>query len=289
MVADYLKQWHITGQFSNDQWKKNYRMRNGGLQKPREIRYKIINNIVDIKSCFRLRYLTYRYVNFIEENKDHLDIDPYDKYSTFLGAYDVTKGKKILVGTLRIISADEKSKNYSQTEKLISTARDPKISGISKRTELFPIMESFILPESYLVSFRNLKSNKNLLNLHELSRLAVRPDYWMHNIDVGLHHLLILDSWQHNPKRNDFLIAVHPRSCKRYERVGFRIVPGTDEVLYKHINQLAIAMILDLDQYLQRPESYKEICESLLPYYEKKGYFTRTIERRKQINNSKSE
>lgn len=253
---------------------------NGEIKKPREIHYQILNDYEDIKTCLRLRYISYRYVNFIEENKDRLDIDPYDPFSTFLGAYDVTEGKRILIGTLRIISVDENSENTSQVEGLISEARDPKVREMGIRPELFPIMESFKLPNSYYEHLMTSKTKQNSYHPYEISRLAVRPDYWMHNVDVGLHHLFVLDSMLHNPPRNDFLIAVHPRSRRRYERVGFKIIPGTQEVLYKHIDQLAIAMILDLKEYLNRPNSYRETCAALLPHYTQHHYFSRITERR---------
>ena len=281
MVAVFSKQVRGNGLFDTDQWENFSQIRNGVLTRPREIHYKVIMSMEDIKNCLHLRYYTYNYVNFIEENQDHLDIDPYDRHSTFLGAYDVTAGEKILIGTLHIISADEQSNASHHIDELIRTATDLKIRNICERPELFPIMESFKVPESYLSCFGETASQDSAIHPYELSRLAVRPDYWMHNIEVGLHHLLILDSWLHNPSRNDFLIAVHPRSRRRYERVGFRVVPGTGEVLYKHINQLAIAMILDLNKYLQRPQSYRGICESLVPFYEEHGYFSRIIERRK--------
>ena len=253
---------------------------NSDIKKPREIHYQILNEYEDIKSCLRLRYISYRYVNFIEENSDRLDIDAYDPYSTFLGAYDMTDGKRILVGTMRIISINENSENKSQIAELISNARDPRIKELDKRVELFPIMESFILPDSYYEHLNTFKTGNKSSHAYEISRLAVRPDYWMHNVDVGLHHLLVLDSWLNSPPRNDFLIAVHPRSRRRYERVGFQIIPGTKEVLYKHIDQLAIAMVLDLKEYLKRPNSYREICETLLPYYKEHKYFSRITERR---------
>jgi len=265
------------------------RPRNGEWQKSRIIRYEVVKDIDDIRACLRLRYVTYRYVNFIEENRDRLDIDPYDRYSTFLGAYDVTRGSKILIGTLRIISGDEESESAEHIEELIRSARDPQIREMGERPELFPIMESFTLPNSFLAYFRDENRETAGLHPYELSRLAVRPDYWMHNIDVGLHHLLILDSWMQNEPRNDFLIAVHPRSRRRYERVGFRTIPGTGEVLYKHIEQLAIAMVLDLGKYLERPDSYRDICESLFPRFRKDGYFTRTMEGKKTRNNNNNE
>ncbi|MBN1292733.1 MAG: GNAT family N-acetyltransferase [Candidatus Latescibacteria bacterium] len=276
MVAQNLKS--LT--FTYNENEEASMLANSEIKKPREIRYQILNDYEDIKSCLRLRYISYRYVNFIEENKDRLDIDAYDPYSTFLGAYDVTDGKRILVGTMRIISINENSKNISQIAELISNAHDPHIKELDNRPELFPIMESFILPDSYHDHLNTFKNGHQSFHPYEISRLAVRPDYWMHNVDVGLHHLLVLDSWLNNPPRNDFLIAVHPRSRRRYERVGFEIIPGTKEVLYKHIDQLAIAMVLDLEEYLKRPKSYKETCEALLPHYKEHHYFSRITERR---------
>ena len=259
-----------------------YRHRNGGLVKPRKIMYKVVDDAEGIKACLRLRYITYRYVNFIEENRDRMDIDPHDRYSTFLGAYDMTGKNNTLIGTLRIISGDEKSGIAHHIDEFISRARDPQIREMGDRPVLFPIMDSFTLPESYFTYFNKERiPNKKYIHPYELSRLAVRPDYWMHNIDVGLHHLLILDSWMQAEPRNDFLIAVHPRSRKRYEHVGFKIIPGTAEVIYKHIEQLAISMILDLEKYLKRKDSYGAICTSLYPYFRENGNFIRIIERRK--------
>ena len=281
MVTDYTDFCCTNGQMSDEQ--ETPLVANAHLKERRGIRYEAIRDPKDVRDCLHLRYMTYRYVNFIEENKDRLDIDPYDRYATFLGAYDVTRGQKILAGTVRVIGADEKGACSPYIDELIRTARDPKIRALSERPKLFPMLESFTLPESFLACFGNIEPNEEpineeLVHPYEISRLAIRPDYWLHSIDVGLHHLLILDSWLHNPPHRDFLIAVHPRSRRRYERIGFRVVPGTGQVLYKNIEQLAIAMIIDLEEYLQRPDSYRKTCESLLPYFEKYGYFTRIIE-----------
>ena len=259
---------------------KGVENRNSGLVRPREFRYEVITKLDDIKACLRLRYMTYRYVNFIEENRDRLDIDPYDPYSTFLGAYDVSGNKKILVGTLRIISMNEKSPSHDNIQEIIRTARDPQIRNMDQRPELFPIMESFDLPESFQAYFHRDGNSQSEKNLYEISRLAVRPDYWMHEIDVGLHHLLILDSWQHRPSRNDFVIAVHPRARRRYNLVGFEMVPDTKEVMYKHIDQLAVAMFLDLEEYLNRPRSYRDTCQKLQPRYNSSSFFSRITDRR---------
>ena len=281
MVADYHRNNRYNGAAPDimEETEKLFAI-NNGLNQPQKISYEVVRAFEEIKECLRLRYITFRYVNFIEESMDRLDIDPYDRYSTFLGAYNVTGGRKTLVGTLRIISGDDNHAATQHIERLISSARDPKIRALKKRPQLFPIFESFDVPSSYLDCFNKAKKADSSINPYEISRLAIRPDYWLHGLDIGLHHLLILDSWLHKPPRNDFLIAVHPRSRKRYESIGFKIIHGTGVVLYKHINQLAVAMIIDLEKYLQQPRSYMNTCESLLPDFKKKGSFTRMMKKR---------
>ena len=49
----------------------------------------------------------------------------------------------------------------------------------------------------------------------------------------------------------------------------------------KHINQLAIAMIIDLEKYLQELDSYRQTCESVFTNYKNKGYFVRILKKSK--------
>jgi hypothetical protein len=257
---------------------------------PQEIRYEKIESFKEVRACLRLRYEVYRYVNFIGENKDRLDVDPYDFYSTFLGAYNVTRGRKDLIGMLRIISGDKISKTTSFIEKLIRTAADPNIRSISKRPQCLPIMESFQLPDSYFSCFQKSSSLDDSIHPYEVSRLAIRPEYWLHSIDVGLHYLLIMDSWLHKPPREYFLIAVHPRARKRYEKLGMKIVPGTGQVIYKRFNQLAIAMITDMETLLNNPRNYGKTCESIFGSFKKNKSFTLMVDKRfyfNHINNDK--
>ena len=285
MLADHNKNERENESFGDISEEVNHFFPENGFNRPQKIRFQVLKDFEEIKSCLHLRYLSFRYVNFIEENKDRLDIDPYDRYSTFLGAYNITGWRKTLVGTLRIINGNEESPAASHIDELIRTARDPKIKFLNGRKKLFPIMESFKLPKSYLDYFNGSKDAK--IRPFEISRLAIRPDFWMYGIEVGLHYLLILDSWKHNPPRNDFLIAVHPRTYRRYKMIGFKVIPGTGQVLYKNINQLAIAMIIDLKKYLQEPHSYKRTCESLLPSFEKNGGFNQILKKRASLNSGK--
>lgn len=81
------------------------------------------------------------------------------------------------------------------------------------------------------------------------------------------------------PKKNIFIIATHPRTRKKYEDLGFEIIQGTSEKLYKGINQLAIAMWLNLERFLNSPNNpYMERCKSLFKSYLGKNYFMRDSE-----------
>ncbi len=256
---------------------------------PQEIRYEKIEDFKEVKACLRLRYDVYRYVNFIGENKDSLDIDPYDFHSTFLGAYSVSGRRKDLIGILRIISGDKICKTASFIEKLIRTAADPNIRSISRRPQSLPIMESFQLPESYVSCFQKSSGLDNSIHPYEVSSLAIRPEYWLHSIDVGLYYLLILDSWLHKPPREYFLIAVHPRARKKYEKLGLKIVPGTRQVIYKRFNQLAIAMVIDMETLLNNPRNYGKTCESLFDSFKKNKYFTMMADKRSHFNHTNND
>ena len=80
-----------------------------------------------------------------------------------------------------------------------------------------------------------------------------------------------MESMKANPKLGIYLIAIHPRTRRRYQRLHFKIIPGTEETIYKNINQLAIAMVVNLEDLLNNPP-YGNKCKSLLETYQLKGY-----------------
>ncbi len=246
--------------------------------------FKELNERSEFLQMFALRYFVYRYVNFIESNEDQLDIDYYDLYSTFLGVFELTDKSKRLIGMVRIISGDKRSIYSDVIEDIFRNLKDSVIKDFLNRPILFPIMNTFNLPQEFLNLF-NKGKDKNQNNLleknskpFEISRLAIIPEYWSskEKIEVGLHDLIILDSWKSNPKKNIYVIATHPRTRKKYEKLGFEIIPGTTEQLYKGINQLAIAMVMNLEDYLNSPNNpYIDRCKSLSKFYSEKRYFMR--------------
>lgn len=230
----------------------------------------------ELLQMFALRYFVYRYVNFLKSNENQLDIDCFDFYSTFLGAFEVINRTKRLIGTVRIISGDEKSLYIDKIKKIINSLHN-NYSNLLERQTIFPLVETFNIPKEYLDAFlidKNSYSEKNFKPF-EISRLAVLPEYWGSGarIESGLHDLIILDSWKSNSKKNKYIIATHPNTRKKYEKLGFKIIPGTKECLYKNINQPAIAMVMNIKDYLATPNPYYERCKFLFKNYLEEGNF----------------
>ncbi|MFC1492948.1 hypothetical protein ACFL6O_03240 [candidate division KSB1 bacterium] len=257
--------------------------------KTRNIIFKEITEQDELIEMFALRSLVYQYVDFFTENVDDLsndfslDIDPYDMFSTFLGAFEISKNSKRLIGTLRIISPENRSEASSFIEDLYISSQGSESNGILKRDKIFPHQETFDVPQSFYSEFCNNNGNANKNNhiyddnLYEISRLAVLPQFWKtkHGVEHGLHIMIALNAWQTKPQKNYYMIAVHPRMKRVYERIGFKPVPDLTERIYKKLNQPAILLSLDLNSYLNNPNPYLEICQSKFDSYLKLGYFKR--------------
>ena len=242
--------------------------------------FKEISTRDELYEMFTLRYFTYRYVNFIKPNKYKFDIDCFDIYSTFLGVFEENAEARKLVGIVRIVSTHNKSRYIDDIADIAADSNGRDISSLYARNALLPIMHTFDNIKGRFVNScidGNNNSNGKDLKVYEISRLAIHPDYWGSKIRIesGLHELIILDAWKSTPQKYMYVIATHPRTRRRYKRLGFKIIPGTGERIYKDINKLAIAMEMNLKDYLNSPNPYSEKCKSKLKAYIEKGYFER--------------
>ena len=106
---------------------------------------------------------------------------------------------------------------------------DHKESDLLTRPTLFPIMQTFNIPEDYLAYYSGNNTNKKdtYSKSVEISKVAVIPEYWGTSplIESGLHEIVIMESMKTNPKLGNFLIAIHPRTRRRYQKLHFRIIP----------------------------------------------------------------
>ena len=238
--------------------------------------FKEITQKNEFLQMFALRYLVYRFVHFIEPNEAQLDIDCYDLFSKFMGVFEVFGKTERLIGTIRIISGDQESLYTKEIKSIVDDVSSFQSEKLFHKPKLFPIMETFTIPEKYL---KSINSNGST-TAHgkekpvELSRLALLPEYWSTKprIEYGLHKLVIMESMKSVPDMNYYFIATHPRTRKKYQRLHFEIIPGTKECVYKNIKQLAIAMVVKLEDLVNNPP-YGDQCKSLFDDYKKKGLF----------------
>lgn len=257
----------------------------------KQIIFKEISDEAELVEMFALRSLVYEYVDFFSDPDEspllehHLDIDAYDLYSTFIGAFEVTGHGKKLIGTLRIISGDEETAQAPYIRSLYHSIPGNEDIELLERKALFPHLETFNVPFKYYNAFFGIKNDTinyddSVNNKpYEISRLAVLPEYWKtrDRVTRGLHEIVVLNSWRVNPKRNIFIIATHPETKRRYERLGFSVIPGTHEQIYKNINKPAILMSVNMSEYLNTPNTYSRLCTQVFPLYMEKGYYTREM------------
>ncbi len=238
----------------------------------KQIIYKELTGEEELLRMFSLRYAVYRHVGFIPANASRMDIDCYDRYSTFLGAFECIGDVKRLVGCVRIISGDEKCESAHIVESIAERHNLDAAEDFYRRPVLFPIQETFALPQEYLFPFERGFQYLTQLGIYhkpyEISRLAVIPEYWCSNekIEKGLRDLIIYSSWESNPQKNTYLIATHPRTRRHYERLGFRRIPDCPEAMYHRINKPAIAMVITMERYFQELDNYYSSKISIFPF-----------------------
>ncbi|MFC1561562.1 hypothetical protein ACFL6I_06465 [candidate division KSB1 bacterium] len=234
----------------------------------------------ELLQMFALRYVVYCYIHFIEPNRDQLDIDCYDLYSTFLGAFEEIGPTQRLVGTVRIINGDIMPAVSLHVQNIISNLENYENVDLFTRDSLFPIMKTFRVPNDYLTPLNQKRKSERGNKPYEISRLTVLPEYWgaKAKVEAGLHELIILDAWKTKPRKNIFFIATHPRTKRRYKKLGFSIIPGTKERVYKPLKQLAIAMVVNLQQFLDSPNPYREECELIFEFFLNNGYFSKNTQ-----------
>ena len=238
----------------------------------KHIIYKELTKEDELMQMFALRYSVYRHVDFVPENSTGMDIDCYDRFSTFLGAFECIGDSRRLIGCVRIISGNEESRTSEIVEAIAARFGFANEDDFYERPALFPIQETFTLPEEYVFPFEpEYQYLKNLGIYHkpyEISRLAVIPEYWGANerIEKGLRDLIIFSSWNSNPQKNIYLIAVNPRTRRHYERLGFKRIPNCEETIYHRINKPAIAMVITMEQYFNELDNYYDNKISTFPF-----------------------
>ncbi len=253
--------------------RRNHRRRKENRGGPTEVfKFREITSLTDLFWSFRTRYEVYRSVGFIPENGDGLDIDCYDPRSVHLGAYVVEDDEERMIGTIRHVTWAP-SPVQDLVRQLSGQCKEESLRRLQDTPEPLPLLESFDLPE-YRQAMERVSDGEqdHAPRPFEVSRLTVLPRHWHKGITRGIHELVTL--WCHSTDylHRDAVIATNPNNARKYHTMGFSPIPGTDQIVYKGLNQPAVAMEFDLQQaYASHP--YYGPCSTVADFFLENGFF----------------
>ena len=231
-----------------------------------------ITSPTDLFWSFRTRYEVYRDVGFIPPNRDGLDIDGYDLRSVHLGAFVVKDGEERMIGTIRHVTWAP-SPLEQLVRSLAEGCQEPALRHLAEPPQALPLLESFEMPV-YRDSIARVSQGDRLHTPRpfEVSRLTVLPRHWHKGITRGIHELASLWCWRGDFLHRDAVIATNPNNARKYCSMGFAHIPETGEILYKGLNQPAMALELNVHQaYTEHP--YYVPCTTVESFFREHGFF----------------
>ena len=215
--------------------------------------------------------------------------DSFDHHSILLGAFFHHHGSRELAGTLRII------RNCGPGPQSRELSRLLRLHGLPDNREQdslpcnLPACESFNLTTGqvrlHYPGFGALRSENGIevsSEICELSRLAILKKYRRHRfgIERKLFELIVIDCSASPPRRNWFVIAVHPSKRAKFERYGFRALDSLGVKPYMGLGQPAVLLALDLQSYLISPNPFMGSLEVDTLLYKVSGSLSWTLEER---------
>ena len=242
----------------------------GGV--PKVFKFREIANLTDLFWSFRTRYEVYRDVGFIPPNRDCLDIDGYDQRSVHLGAYLLEDGEERLVGTVRHVTWAP-SPVEELVRQITGRCQEDSLRELQDTPEVLPLFESFDMPSHReAVNRARQGEREHAPRPFEVSRLTVLPRYWHKGITRGIHELASLWCRCNGFLHRDAVIATNPNNARKYGTMGFKQIPGTGEIIYKGLNQPAMALEVDVHgAYHTHP--YYVPCATVERFFLERGFF----------------
>jgi len=235
-------------------------------------KFREITDLTDLFWSFRTRYEVYRDVGFIPPNRDGLDIDGYDPRSVHLGAYLLADGEERMIGTIRHVTWAP-SPVEDLVRQIAGRCQEDTLRELQDTPALLPMFESFDMPSHRAAIDRVRQGDReHTPRPFEVSRLTVLPRYWHKGITRGIHELASLWCCCNGFLHKDAVIATNPNNARKYHTMGFTQIPGTGEIVYKGLNQPAMALEVDVHgAYHTHP--YYVPCSTVERFFLKYGFF----------------
>ncbi len=243
----------------------------------------------EIEAALALRQEVYRETGFISGERRAIEYDHYDLRSIHFGAFHVQGERRTLAGTIRIIHRPAgKIAGHTETVERLLRRFEPELAYVSDPcvSEL-PALKTFGLGVDSLASLKpgfgsgeSLCGNPAREEVFELSRLAIASPWRLNRfgIERRLFQMIVVDSMAASPRRNWFVIAVHPSRQAKFERFGFSLAGDLGVRPYAGLDQPAILMTLDLQQYLTTPNPFSASLDLEMLLYRAAGYLSHSLE-----------
>ena len=253
--------------------RRNIQRRKENRGGPTEVfKFREITDLTGLFWSFRTRYEVYRDVGFIPPNSDGLDIDGYDLRSVHLGAYMLRDGEERMIGTIRHVTWAP-SPVAALVHQLAGQCQEETLRQLQETPEVLPLFESFQM-SAHRQAVRRVRQGerKHAPRPFEVSRLTVLPRHWHKGITRGIHELASLWCQRNDFLHRDAVIATNPNNARKYQTMGFQQVPGTGEIIYKGLNQPAIALEVDVQGAYQNHPYYVP-CTTVERFFHEHGFF----------------
>ena len=254
---------------------------------------RVLRTTDELRQALRLRYEVYREVGFMRDSDLGIDLDPYDFKSTIFGAFINRHGKSVLAGTIRIIHDSGFGPHRKQVAEVMAEhGLDPLAAECSATGSTLPALETFRLaPADCRAHYPGFATGRSRCGMgvssqtFELSRLVIGRDFRRDRagMERRLYELVIAHCCASNPRKNWFVIAIHPSKRRKYLRFGFQDISELGIQSYTGIDQPASLMVWDLHNYLQYPNPFTAELEENMVEYSYCNHLINMLEEREPV------
>lgn len=214
----------------------------------RNVVFRELVTVRELLTYFRLRYQEYPSAGFnITLNEDAFDMDFFDFYARFIGAFVKEKDEEILIGGVRMIERDVKGPNIPIIKELYSISNSFK--KMIKNGKKYPFQLMEIIDISWLIHECD-KYNKRLV---EFGRTVIHREYRRSKVGVALVNAIFRLAAENGV---DMGFGYCPEKLKSfYESTGCEVVGEFYHSVHKWPALLLKINIEDYRKYLTNQSS----------------------------------